>query len=126
MVAHYVGKPRLEFLPDGREIRLLEDFSFSDEQELLWTVLAPAVVDGASIPQLFWSIIGGPFEGKYRDASIIHDWFCDTRLRTWQATHQVFYEAMIVSAVPIHTAKVMYLAVYWGRATAGNTRFPEY
>jgi Protein of unknown function (DUF1353) len=112
--AHYVGMPRVEFLPNGREVRLIEGYAFSDAQELLWSVPAQAVVDGASIPSIFWSVIGGPFEGKYRDASIIHDWFCDTRLREWQATHRVFYEAMLVSEVPRRTAKVMYLAVRWG------------
>ncbi len=45
-----------------------------------------AIVDGASIPRMFWSIIGGLFDEGYRDASIIHDWYCDKRLRTWQAT----------------------------------------
>ena len=36
------------------------------------------VVDGASIPSVFWSIIGAPYTGKYRDASVIHDYYCET------------------------------------------------
>jgi hypothetical protein len=67
----------------------------------------------ASIPRLFWPIIGAPLDGNYRDASIVHDWYCDRRTRTWQATHRVIYEAMLVSSVPYSKAKVMYFAVRW-------------
>ena len=74
---------------------------------------AGAVVDGASIPKVLWPVVGGPFEGKYRDASIIHDWYCDKRTRTWQATHRVFYDAMLVSGVRAKRAKAMYFAVRW-------------
>ena len=37
--------------------------------------VAPAgfVTDGASIPKVFWSIIGSPFTGKYLHGAVIHD-----------------------------------------------------
>src|SRR6202007_2255330 len=73
-----------------------------------------AVADGASIPRAFWSLIGGPLEGRYRNASIVHDWYCDRRTRTWQATQRVFYEAMRTSGVSMAKAKTMFLAVQWG------------
>jgi len=113
MPARYEGQPQVQLLSDGRNIKLLADFIFYDPEETRWAVPAEAVVDGASIPKLFWSIIGGPFDGIYRDASIIHDWYCDKRTRTWQATHLVFYEAMRVSGVSDIKAKVMYFAVRW-------------
>ena len=114
MSARYMGTPRVEFLRDGRDVKLIEGFSFCDPEGLLWPVPADSVVDGASIPRVFWTLIGGPFEGRYRDASIIHDYYCDVRVRTWQATHRVFYEAMVVSEVSRRTAKMMYCAVRWG------------
>lgn len=113
MAARYEGRARVEFLPSGRDVKLLAELTFFDPNEERWVVPADAQVDGASISKLFWSAIGGPFEGKYRDASIIHDWFCDIRTRTWQETHRVFYEAMIVSGVAVRMAKVMYFAVRW-------------
>ncbi len=113
MVARYEGKPRVEFLGDGRNVQLLENLTFVDGIDCVWGVPALAVVDGASIPTLFWPVIGGPFEGRYRDASIIHDWYCDRRTRSWQSTHHVFYEAMIVSGVDRLKAKLMYFAVRW-------------
>lgn len=111
----YVGAPPLvALLPDGRDIKLLSEFSFHDSNSISWVVPKGATVDGASIPQIFWSFMGGPFEGRYRDASIIHDWYCDVRVRTWEATHRTFYEAMLVSGVSQLKAKVMYFAVRWG------------
>ena len=113
MSAHYEGVPQVQFLPDGRNVRLTADLVFYDPSEIRWAVPALAVVDGASIPKVLWSVFGGPFEGKYRDASIIHDWYCDRRTRSWQATHRVFYDAMCVSRVSAKTAKIMYFAVRW-------------
>jgi hypothetical protein len=59
-------------------------------------------------------LIGSPFTGKYRDASVIHDYYCDVHLRHWAAVHRVFYDAMIVSGVSVSRAKLMYGAVYYG------------
>jgi hypothetical protein len=70
-----------------------------------------ALVDGASIPQLFWSVIGGPFEGNYLKASIIHDYYCDTKTRTAHDTHRNFYYGMRANGVGVVRAKLMYWAV---------------
>lgn len=113
MAARYEGRPTVEFLADGRQVKLLTDLTFYDPADTRWAVPAGAIVDGASIPRLFWPIIGAPLDGNYRDASIVHDWYCDRRTRTWQATHRVFYEAMLVSGVPHTKAKIMYFAVRW-------------
>jgi hypothetical protein len=113
MSARYEGVPQVQFLPDGRNMRLTAGLVFYDPSEIRWAVPADAVVDGASIPKFLWSVFGGPFEGRYRDGSIIHDWYCDIRTRPWQATHRVFYDAMCVSGVPPKTALIMYFAVRW-------------
>ena len=112
MPARFSSNPVVRFLP-GRNVELTTPLTFYDPQELAWDVPKGAIVDGASIPRIFWSIMGGPFDAGYRDASIIHDWYCDKRLRTWQATHRVFYDAMIVSGVSPAKAKTMYFAVWW-------------
>ncbi|THK35602.1 DUF1353 domain-containing protein [Ensifer sp. MPMI2T] len=101
-----------EFLDDGRKIRLLETYTYLDPVGQVWTVPADTVVDGASIPQIFWSVIGGPLEGKYRNASVIHDFYCDQKTRPWQSVHRVFFDAMQESGVEALKAKIMYYAVY--------------
>lgn len=108
----YDGEPVTRWLPDGRHMQLVQPFAFVRTDGEAWSVPADAIVDGASIPRVFWSLIGGPLEGPYRDASIVHDYYCDMRSRPWLETHRVFYEAMRCSEVPKAKAKVMYYAVY--------------
>jgi hypothetical protein len=110
----YDGQAVVRLLDDGRRVQLVEDFGFIDQAENRWDVPEGAIVDGASIPQALWSIIGGPFEGRYRDASIVHDWYCDMRSRPWQNVHRVFFEAMLTSGVAKVRANLMYAGVYWG------------
>lgn len=115
----YKGPLRVEMLPDGRSIKLLEDFAFVDNRQQIWTTPVGTVVDGASIPQPLWSFMGGPLSGLYRDASVIHDYYCELQDRPFISVHEVFYDAMITSGVTPATAKIMYLAVFqfgprWG------------
>jgi hypothetical protein len=109
----YEGVVRTEWLQDGRTMRLLNDFSFVDAQNRRWKAPAGTTIDGASIPQVLWSA-GGPYEGKYRDASVIHDFYCDEtpKTRTWKAVHRVFHDGMIASGVEKTRALFMYGAVY--------------
>jgi len=110
----YQGRAVVTFLDDGRRVQLVDPFAYIDPATLKWDVPAGAIVDGASIPHPLWGIIGGPFEGKYRAASIIHDWYCDVRTRPWKAVHRVFYDAMLTSGVSAGRAKLMYAGVLWG------------
>jgi hypothetical protein len=126
----YLGKLILEPLSDGRLMRLVEPFGFLDSKQTHWPVPVGAKVDGASIPQILWSLIGGPFEGKYRDASVVHDYYCDVRTRPWRAVHQVFYDAMRTSQVSESRAKLMYAAVYyagprWTDTAVDNANLPH-
>ena len=72
---------------------------------------AGTTVDGASIPQIFWTVIGGPFEGKYRSASVVHDFYCQVRTRPFKQVHRVFYDAMLTSGLAGRTPWLMYQAV---------------
>lgn len=104
--------PASEWLEDGRTMRLTQPFGYVRPNGHSWPVSVGAIVDGASIPRVFWTLIGGPLEGRYRYASIVHDYYCDRQTRPWQDTHRVFYEAMICSGISRQLAKVMYYAVY--------------
>jgi Protein of unknown function (DUF1353) len=72
------------------------------------------VSDGASIPWSLWTFIGGPYDGPYRDAAIIHDYFCENKGRTWEETHAMFLEAAIRRGVPESTAQTMYAGILYG------------
>ncbi len=108
----YIGELVTKALPDGRSLELVQPYSYEDSDGRQWGVPKGTIVDGASIPQVFWSIVGGPFSGKYRSSSVIHDYYCDTMHRDWRAVHNLFYEAMLTSGVSKNKAMLMYYAVY--------------
>jgi Protein of unknown function (DUF1353) len=108
----YVGVVKVQWDDDGRDMTLLEDYSYVDPAGLTWLAPKGLKTDGASIPQVAWTIIGGPFEGTYRYAAVIHDAACDRKDRSWEATHEMFYQAMLTSHVAEEKAKIMYAAVY--------------
>ncbi len=108
----FVGAVQSEWLEDGRGMRLLAPFAYIDPTGLEWRAEAGWIVDGASIPRFAWSLIGGPFEGKYRNASVIHDVACDQQARPWESVHEAFYWAMRASGVDAVQAKIMYAVVY--------------
>lgn len=109
----FSGSVEVKWLPDGRRMELLKSFQYTDPASAVWDAPQGWIVDGASIPRLAWSIIGGPFEGKYREASVIHDVACDKKERMWQQVHKTFYTAMLASDVDPIKAKIMYAAVYY-------------
>ena len=108
----FIGSVETKWLNDGRKMQLLKPFIYIDPYHVEWLAPEGAIVDGASIPQVAWSVIGGPYEGKYRNASVIHDVACDEKTRDWKAVHEAFYNAMLASKVNLATAKIMYTAVY--------------
>lgn len=108
----FQGPLIVEFLRDGRSLRVLEEFNYVDGTGRDWIVPAGSVVNGASIPRAAWSIVGGPLTGKYREASVIHDVHCERRERPWQEVHRVFYEAMLESGMDEVQSKIIYAAVY--------------
>lgn len=108
----FKGDLVLKALPDGRNMELVAPFSYVDSHGVTWSVPRGTRVDGASIPGAFWSIIGAPYTGRYREASVIHDYFCATKSRHWKAVHKVFLDGMLARGVEKVQAQLMYLAVY--------------
>jgi Protein of unknown function (DUF1353) len=110
---HFIGNVKAQWLDDGRNMRLIDDFEYVDQNNVIWNAPKGSIVDGASIPKKYWSLIGGPFEGKYRNASVIHDVACDKKDRPWQTVHAAFFDAMMASGVDPVLASVMYAAVFY-------------
>ncbi|MBF8275536.1 MAG: hypothetical protein HW390_609 [Candidatus Brocadiaceae bacterium] len=93
-----------------RDMKLLDDFKFFDSK-MWWVAEKGAVINGASIPQAFWSTVGSPFVGDYRRASVLHDVACDKKEQPHKKVHRMFYDAMICDGVSTSKAKLMYQAV---------------
>jgi len=109
---YYSGEPVTKWNPDGRTMTLLTELSYTDPHGLIWDAPAGSVVDGASIPRYLWSVMGGPFEGKYRNASVLHDVAYGEHNRPWSDCDRMFYNAMRCSGVSAVEAKTMYYALF--------------
>lgn len=109
---HFSSVPKVMLLSGGRNLQLTEDFSYTDPDKKTWVAPKDSIVDGASIPKLFWSVVGGPLEGQYRNASIIHDVGCNRMVESWQDVHRVFYNACRCGGGGEYQAKILYTAVY--------------
>ncbi len=96
---------------NGRDFEITNSFRYRDPKGILWVVPKSTTVNGASIPQPLWSIVGGPWEGKYRRASVIHDYFFDEKRYDSASVHRVFYDAMLTDGVSPFKAGLFYWAV---------------
>src|SRR6266480_4057186 len=109
---YYSGSPVTRWEPDGRTMTLLSELRYTDPQGFTWIAPSGSQVDGASIPRSLWSIMGGPFEGKYRNASVLHDVAYEQHKRPWQDCDRMFYNAMRCSGVGAVEAKTMDYSLY--------------
>jgi hypothetical protein len=109
---YFNGEPVTKWNPDGRTMTLLTELRYTDPHGEVWVAPIGSVVDGASIPRYLWTMMGGPFEGKYRNASVLHDVAYGQRKRPWQDCDRMFYNAMRCGGVNAVQAKTMYYALY--------------
>lgn len=122
-VGHFEGTVQAEWVRSGgqdRNMKLLKDFTYVDPKGKKWTAKKGFETDGASIPKVFWSIVGGPFEGGYREAAVIHDWYCDTKTEPWKDVHRIFYYASMAAGVSEKKAKILYAGVRIGGPKWGD------
>jgi hypothetical protein len=109
---YYTGDPVTRWNPDGLTMTLISELRYTDPHGIVWVAPAGSTVNGASIPRSLWSLMGGPFEGKYRDASVLHDVSYEQHKRPWQDCDRMFYNAMRCSGVGAVEAKTMFYALY--------------
>ena len=118
----FKGTVKVEFLnPDKpndyfRDMKLIEPFGFIDSAGMNWDVPAGSVTNGASVPPGTWNVVGGPYDGIYREAAVLHDYYVEIGLlgkstRSVKDTNRMFFEAMRARGVSVDLAKTMYLAV---------------
>jgi len=119
-LGRYTSKLILEPMPGRQQMKTVEDFGFQDADGTHWPVPPGTSVDGTSIPKAVWSLLGRPWEGKYREASVLHDYHCTARSADWQTVHRMFYRAMLVSGVSERRAKLVYAGVLYRRSALGK------
>lgn len=64
--------PKIQEINDD-EYRVIRNYRAALPNNDVIKIKAGFVYDGASIPRLFWSLIGSPFTGTHTKAAFIHD-----------------------------------------------------
>ncbi len=95
------------------QMRLVAPFTYEDRNGNQWNAPAGCPIDGASIPKIVWSgLAGTPYTGHYREASVLHDRYCDVPAsHTFRKIARMFYEAMRCEGTGAFEAAVKYYAV---------------
>lgn len=81
-----------------------------------FVVPAGFVCDGASIPRILWSLIGHPFDRRWQEASVLHDWFYRTTEHrvSRRMADKIFYDSLRDGGLRFTKALLMYLGVRLG------------
>lgn len=93
---------------------LASKFGYTDSDGLGWEAAAGDKTDGASIPEDLKPYFGNSFDADLIRAAVIHDHYCDRRVRRWYNTHWVFYDALLASGVSEGRAELMLLGILIG------------
>ena len=120
----FSGEPDTRWLTEptepDRRMYLLKEFGFTDPKGKDWRV--PAGYDqmnGASIPRALWTLVGSPYTGDYRRASIVHDRACDDARGDKgkrRAADRMFYHACREGGCSVRQAIILYVGVRIGAA----------
>ena len=120
----FSGEPETRWLtePDegDRRMKLLAQFLFTDPEGKKWITPADYSVHGASIPRAVWTLVGSPYTGDYRRASVVHDKACDDAVGDPEARRQadrMFYHACRAGGCSIKQATLLYIGVRFGAWT---------
>jgi hypothetical protein len=117
----FSGEPKTIWLTeDGQDryMKLIEPFWYKGKVMDV-TVPANYRIDGASIPRALWTLVGSPYTGEYRRASIVHDKACDDAngdAKKRRIADRMFYYACRAGGCSWAQAVVLYIGVRIGAA----------
>lgn len=80
-------------------VELLRDLGYYGSAGT-WVVKKGFVSDGASIPKLFWSLLGHPLSGDYLESAILHDALARSGWYGVRQADAIMHEAMIAQETP--------------------------
>ena len=125
MAETFIGDVKTIWGRDHRDMKLLEDFSYIDPNNKEWKVPQGSFLNGATIPRSLWTLIGSPYVGKYRRASVIHDYFVgegynpEVSNRNRKMADKMFYRACKHDGCSNREASILYIGVRIGTWYAG-------
>jgi hypothetical protein len=110
MRANYLAPPEYCKGDSWDHIELVADYCFAVDGKLYW-VPAGYEINGASIPRLFWSIIGSPFDPEKIPAAFAHDALYLTHAFTRSEADEVLFQLLLQAGSRLRTARTMWAAV---------------
>ena len=116
----FSGDPVTKWLSedgDDRNMEIVQDFSFTGPDGLVWKAPRGSIVNGASIPRPLWSVVGSPYTGDYRRASVVHDVACQAAggdVAKRREADRMFYHACRAGGCSVREATILYLGVRIG------------
>ena len=117
-------EPVVEFM-DERNIILVDAWSIATSAGII-SVLPGATSDGASTPEIIWSLPGfNPFEGDTFPAAFAHDQLYAGELCPREQADQVLKELLIANGVSWERAETYWAAVREFGGNVWNTHTPE-
>jgi hypothetical protein len=123
--ASWFGTVAIEMTPgeSGKQWRALKSLAYISARTgpgkgQIIEVLPGMPTDGASIPRLFWRLIGCPLRGRYVSAALIHDGLYLSHATTRQVADDLFREMLLCLGLPVWKSWLMYQAVRIGGRSA--------
>lgn len=119
-MAEFIGEVKTLWQSNHRDMKLLEAFSFIDPAGKEWKVPVGSFLNGATIPRALWSIVGSPYTGSYRRATVIHDYFVgegtnpEVSHAERRSADKMFYHACRSDGCTRSQAVVLYMGVSVG------------
>lgn len=107
----FKGRVVVEWLDDPfvPTMRLVEPFAYEQAKGKVWKVPQGYVIKGRGMPPLFRDLIGQPFYGGFRKASIVYDHATQDMRQPWDEAQLMFLEASMAEGVNESEAKAMYM-----------------
>ncbi len=109
----FTHHPPLQPLPDGKRFKVMEAFRYyigHEGSNEYVDIPKGYISDGASTPQIFYSLVGGRW-GRYGYAAIVHDYILQHKLYSYKRSDQIFLEACKVLGVSWWKRMLMYRAL---------------
>jgi hypothetical protein len=104
-------------IPHGKTkfLELEHDWYFWYNGKQYW-IPAGYWIDGASIPWIFWALIGTPTEPDFWAFALMHDWVYLTHILTRSQADEGAYQFLQYKGIPEWKCKAIWAAVRTGGA----------
>jgi hypothetical protein len=95
----------------GHRATLDSELVYTSPNNVVITVPAGFVFDGASIPDFAWSVVGHPFLRGYRRPSAVHDYLMKHKTIPSHEAHRYFYNCLRLEGVSRWRAVTLFNSV---------------